>query len=703
MQSNDPSTHLFDAELSSTALANGIDAGNLCGKIKMIPFKTKPNGEVDDLASMMSRCKLDDACVILNKYMNLPLLFTQRECNRDGLGRFVSRQCRTYVAKARKDQETAALERERRNKEKGRRVLKNTFRQPRDPDAGLNNRGWISVAPHSFFGNSCKEEHGRVLRSATVIASGPVGYITNMTVQPIMQDASATGGGICFSDAAPCKCCGIVPTNMATCILGGRKQTSNMKCIRSAVEEFGKSFSAHEEFFKTQHGLDPDAWSNCEECSFYFNNVKDATAAFNSALDVLEDRFTQEELIGAFDCVLQHEFKDSIDIKVHNLKETPHACTPSCLIDQIGPLCQVVEGKDTYDLKEGSEEMHKYLCHKRLRLLENVVIHSFDSDGKISTNEYEAGTVVEFPTDSNTVGTRVPDLDTVRGIDGHASDVNLRRRTAASVGDIVRCSMHPREPSVDEYRVSKALVQEYESLGARDCANVIPILVANLVLPTSVELYQEWQKRALEGYAKMELINVVSEGIPECTQHARRMIVEEAMPDDPTLVEKMKELHQKGAPLVTSLPLSQLCGLSRAHRQSYHAGVAMYTQLMDKDQSFSMHVIDRWLNDWKANHDSENTKSEAEMLGEIYHLLSNTYVHGSGKYSDLDQFLVPLKLRMGIFNGVSRVGKQSTAGMRREWRCLEIRGDHLPDNTESAMSKFIEYKYERLKGEGPYR
>lgn len=695
---------LYHARLADSPLCNGIDLGNLCGEVNLVPFNKDPKGKVDNLSNMMARCRLDDACVILSKYMNLPLLFTQKECNRNHEGVYVSRQARTYVSKSRRQSQIAKEEQSAQDRKgkAGKWQRKHDFAPKRDNTAGLNNRGWASVAPHAFFANSCDEyTEGTVLHSSSVVASGAVGFLTNMTTQSIVQDTASIGGGVCFSNEAPCSCCGIVPTNMAACVLGARKLQSSLSCLHNAIDDFREVFSAHEELFRRQHGLHNTTWSDCAECEFYYATVQDAADEFHRAIDVLQQRYSEKDIMCALDCVCQHRFKDSMHIQV----DTDHGeeRSPRCLLEQVGPLCEVVDGKDTHKLHHVKEEVQKFMNHKRLRLLEDTIIHLYNADGNIVTTVHKSGSIIEFPVDSNAIGTRIPELDDVRGTEEKPASRNIRRRSAANVGEVVRCSLHPRDPNVDNRRISKSKMKQYKDAKFEETENAIPSLVANLVVPSTVELYQTWQQRALDAYSKMELLNVVTDALPEIVHVAHSSIREEAMPKDGLLSIKMENIHSRGSPSVASLPLSQLRESCRDHRQAYHAGVCNYMKLIDEDQTFVMHVIDRWLEDWNREHNADGSKDETQVLGEIYHMLADTYVHGAGKYSDLDKFLVPLKLRMGIFSGVGQQGKLATAQERRDWKRLEIRGDTLPEGVSDGMSAFVKYKYDCMHAEGPYR
>ena len=66
---------------------------------------------------------------------------------------------------------------------------------------GLKHRGTAERAPHVYFDNAAREEdQGTVLRSGTVVAAGPVGFVTAMTTQPLLHGVSDGGGGVCFSN-----------------------------------------------------------------------------------------------------------------------------------------------------------------------------------------------------------------------------------------------------------------------------------------------------------------------------------------------------------------------------------------------------------------------------------------------------------------------------------------------------------------------
>ena len=91
------------------------------------------------------------------------------------------------------------------------------------------------------------------------------------------------------------------------------------------------------------------------------------------------------------------------------------------------------------------------------------------------------------------------------------------------------------------------------------------------------------------------------------------------------------------------------------------------------------------------------------VLHDIYQTLSAVYLHGSGKFSDLDKFVVPLKTRMGVFTGVAYKGPFRTGKQRREWRELGVRGDTVKDESNRNISTFVRSKFDRLKQSGPWR
>ena len=240
---------------------------------------------------------------------------------------------------------------------------------------GLKHRGTAERAPHVYFDNAAREEdQGTVLRSGTVVAAGPVGFVTAMTTQPLLHGVS-DGGGVCFSNEPGCPCCGLVPTNLAACILGARKLGSSMECLQNAVKEFGFVFSEHEALYRKNlngGGVAPDAWSSgcteqCAKRAFDYVTAKEGCEALADALDVLADRFGEEEMERVLDSVGQHRFKDVIDTTVDVAETTSYHGDSR----QIGPLAEVTRCHDDK--------------HMELRLLEDTTLHLLNSDDEVVT------------------------------------------------------------------------------------------------------------------------------------------------------------------------------------------------------------------------------------------------------------------------------------------------------------------------------
>jgi len=547
-----------------------------------------------------------------------------------------------------------------------------------------------------------------VLRSGTVVAAGPVGFVTAMTTQPLLHGVN-DDGAVCFSNEPGCPCCGLVPTNLAACVLGARKLGSSMKCLRNAVKEFGFVFSEHEALYRKSlnGGVAPDAWSGdcteqCAKRAFDYVTAKEGCEALADALDVLTDRFDEEEVERVLDSVCQHRFKDAIDATVAVPAATMPCPGDNSLLAQIGPLAEVTM---CYDGK-----------HMELRLLQDTTLNLLNSDDEMVTTMHRAGEAIEFPTDACTAGTRLASLEEVHG--GQLSDGsthNLRTKPAVKEGDLVYCSFHTREYNVDHGKLhAKRIAKDAEDRAAARAAGLPEPphrpdpakLVADLVVPHTVAKYREWQDRALESYQKLELLDVVSAPLSPMVIKARDAIRRE-----------VAEKHGFGG----ADALGPVCGvvggqglgavtlrsaavmMCPEERRAWHEAAMEMYQRLEADQSQTLYVMDRWIDDRRAACPENEHKTENELLVEIHQLVAKRYIHNSGKYSDLDRYVDPLKLRMGFTDGIGRSGRNkeregdlNLAYQRREWRNLGVRGADLHESAPVAAHRYVASKFERI-------
>jgi len=735
----------------------------------------------DALIEIIKRCELEDAPVILSKYMCIPLLFTQKEANRSQCEHdkdtYVLRQARTYISKmrAQRARTREMYEEEMEKKEsieatgwtevpsKSKAIKIKQAKKKKKMNQSLQNRGYVQCAAPYFFANACSDTEGMVLRSPTGVCAAQVGYIMNVVIQGITQDGTndvlaidgncGGSGGVCFSNEAPCKCCGIVPTNMATCLLGARRGLSSMECLQNALADFVEIITVHEGRFREELGVGPTAWSNCALCGaggagakdgvcYYFGSVAEAGDALSKCITALQHRHGEENVIRVFDTVAQHRLRDCIDIQIdaEHAKlvadaQAEQGWNVSSVLEQIGPLAEVVPSRPAVSIEDELRSKAEYKARveaetgrpvskeiqemletpippppkeqKRLKLLEPVRLEYYNADCVLQTTYHEAGDIIEFPTDAATPGTRMVVLDDVRGRDS-ATDVNLRRRAVTEIGDVVRVSLHHRSAVVDEHRVPKHKLAFLREIGVLETEEELPNLVANMVVPTSIDEYKMWQKKALSSYSKLELLDVVTAPLPPCVRVARERLRQEAAPSEGELVQRMQEVHLRGSPRTAALPLFELRNMERGLRRSYCNSVDRYRDLAGKDQSLQLYAIDKWIQQYRDRHasssnDGGNAIPEQHILNHVYQILTVKYIHGCGKYSDLDRYVVPLKLRMGVTTGVCHDGRFCTVHERKEWKSLGIRGEEVADNADRNLSGFVRNKYDRLKGEGPWR
>ena len=733
---------VFDAKVAPTLLSQPCGVKALTGHLNVQPFGTSGvnnGGKPDTLQSMMSRCRIEDVGMILSMYTNVPLLFTQAEANRDEKGAYVSRQARTFIARSRHmrgKQKELAMACDAVGKggkagkgEKGRKGGKggkagkgspkgkgkattcyennsNNSEVYFDgaPNSGLENRGYMQVAPHSFFTNSCQLHEGRVLRCSTVVSSGPIGFITNATTQPLIHESGKEMGckGVCFSNEPACPCCGLVPTNLITCLLGARKDTSSTNCLLNALEEMVCSFSAHEELFRRQNDLSENAWSDCDQCKFHFSNMREAGDAIKEAINEIRNRFTEEEIVQSFDVIGQHRFKDIINTPAN--ADVPF-CKEESIIAQVGPLAEVIEAREPLHDYEVETTLNN--LNKRLRLLEDCHLHLYNNEGNIVSSFHKKGSIVEWPSDACTMGTRMPVMDVVSGPGGvETGRFNMRRRPPAEIGERVRCSFSHRDRPVDEHRVSKTRYEEYKKAGYFDDENIISPIVANLVVPETVDLYRAWQQRALDAYATLDLLVAVTAPMPPLVIDTHEAIRAQCMPEDADLVTQIDTLAHRGSPGLSCVPLSALRGMRREQRRVFQAAAFDYNKNMEDDQSVPLCVIDKWLADRRAKFDTKDggyKATDTELLTDIHSVLTTQYMFSNGKHSDLDQFIVPLKLRIGVSDGISKGGKWSSVRDRLEYRGLGLRGEELHASAAREIDKHMTWKYDRLASLGAWR
>lgn len=535
---------------------------------------------------------------------------------------------------------------------------------------------------------------------------------------------------------------------MATCLLGARRGLSSMECLQNALADFVEVIAVHERRYREELGVGPTAWSDCVACGgggnggddkesvcYYFGSVTEAGDALSKCFTALQHRHGEESVIKVFDTVAQHRLRDCIDIQIdaEHAKlvadaQAEQGWNVSSVLEQIGPLAEVVRSRPAVSMEDElkskaeykarveaetgcpvSEEIQEMLDtpipppprdQKRIKLLEPVRLEYYNADCVLQTTYHEAGELIEFPTDAGTPGTRMVVLDDVVGKDA-ATDVNLRRRTVAEVGDIVRVSLHHRSAVVDEHRVPKYKLAFLREIGVLETEEELPKLIANMVVPTSIDEYKVWQKRALDSYAKLELLDVVTAPLPACVRAARERLRQESAPADADLVRHMQELHNRGSPRTAALPLLELRKVERNLRRSYCKSVEQYRDLAGQDQSLQLYAIDTWIQQCRDRHG--DAIPEQKILNDIYQKLTVQYIHGCGKYSDLDQYVIPLKLRMGVSTGVSHTGRFRSVHERREWKSLGVRGEEVTEKADRKLSGFVRDKYDRLKGEGPWR
>lgn len=740
------------------------------------------SSNTDALVTIIKRCELEDAPVILSKYMCIPLLFAQMEANRSQCehdkGMYVLRQARTYISKMRAQRARAkeAYEEEMAKQESieatgwtevpsKSKASKLKQAKKKTVDHSMQNRGYVQCAAPYFFANACNDKQGMVLRSPTGVCAAQVGYIMNVVTQGIVHDGAndvlaidGGYGGVCFSNEPPCKCCGIVPTNMATCLLGARRGLSSMECLQNALADFVEIITVHEGRFREDLDVGSTAWSNCAACGggnggnggnvkesvcYYFGSVAEAGDALSKCFTALQHRHGEDNVLAVFDAVTQHRLRDCIDIQIdaEHAKlvadaQAKQGWNVSSVLEQIGPLAEVVCSRPAVSLEDElrskaeykarveaetgrpvSEEIQEMLDapipptprdQKRIKLLEPVRLEYYNADCVLQTTYHEAGEIIEFPTDAATPGTRMVVLDDVVGR-AAVTDVNLRRRTVAEVGDIVRVSLHHRSSVVDEHRLPKHKLVFLREIGVLETDEELPKLIANMVVPTNIDEYKVWQERALDSYAKLELLEVVTAPLPPCVRAARERLRQQAAPRDAELVHHMQQLHTRGAPRIAALPLLELRHVERGLRRSYCKSIEQYRDLADKDQSLQLYVIDRWIQQYRDRHGSSSSSSgdaipEQKILNHIYQVLTVQYIHGCAKYSDLDKYVIPLKLRMGVSIGVSYTGGRfRSVHERKEWKSLGIRGEEVTEEAERKLCGFVRDKYDRLKGEGPWR
>ena len=744
---------LFDAPLAPTVLSHENLSETLSGELTPVQIDVGgSSSNTDTLVKMVRACEVEDAAVILSKYMCVPLLFAQKEANRSQSEHdknvYVMRQARTHVSKIR-------AKKARAKKSDGWIHASSKSSQASrssKADCGLQNRGYVQCAAPHFFSNSCNDKEGMVLRSPTGINAGQVGFMTNVVTQGIQNDgtnAVCAIDGVSFSNEPPCKCCGIVPTNMATCLLAARRGSSSLECLQNSLADFIEVLTAHEERFREEHGIGPMAWSNCaaccgggEECAYYFGSACEAGDALSKCLAALQAKHGEDNLIKVFDNVAQHRFRDCIDMQI----DADHAESAadeqrrqgwnvSTMLEQIGALAEVIPGRPVVSREDEARGKAMYKARieaemgpgmsesplqkmamdnptpppplpkdqKRMKLLEPVRLEYYNADCTMQTTYHDVGDIVEFPTDATTPGTRMVILEDVVG-KGAPTDVNLRRRTVAEIGDIVRVSFHHRSSAVDEHRLSKEKLAYLREIGVLESAEKVPQLIANMVVTTDVSQYKEWQRKALASYSKLELLDVVTEPLAPCVRAARERLHKETAPVEYELLKHMTCTNARGSPRTAALPLVELRNVRRDLHRSYYNSVESSRDLIRQDQSQQLYAIDRWIQDYRDRYKGDGDSiPEQQILHHIYQLLTLRYIHGAGKYSDLDQYVIPLKLRMGISTGLSQNGRFRTSKERKEWRSLEIRGDDVVDDAERKLSQFVRSKYERLKRSGPWR
>ncbi|MBU62956.1 MAG: hypothetical protein CMI26_10695 [Opitutae bacterium] len=577
---------------------------------------------------------------------------------------------------------------------------------------GLEHRGTAERSPQAYYENAAREEdQGTVLRSGTVVAAGPVGFVTAMTTQPLLHGV-IDDCSVCFSNEPGCPCCGLVPTNLAASVLGARKLGSSMKCLQNAVKEFGYVFSEHEALYRkslNDGGVAPDAWSGdcteqCAKRAFDYITVKEGCEALADALDAITARFGEGKVEEALDSVGQHRFKDAIDATVVITSEKMPPPGDS-LLAQIGPLAEVTMCHDGK--------------HMELRLLQDTTLHLLNSDDEMVTTTHRAGEAIEFPTDACTAGTRLASLEEVHGgqlADG--STHNLRTKPTAIEGDLVYCSFHTREYNVDHGKLhAKRIAKDVEDRAAARAAGLPEppprpdpaMLVADLVVPHTVAKYREWQDRALESYQKLELLDVVSAPLSPMVLKARDAIRREVAEKHgfggggDALGPLCGVVGGQGLGAVTLRSAAAAMEMCPDKRRAWHeAAMEMYERL-EADQSQTLHVMDRWIEDRRAACPENEHKTENELLAEIHQLVAKRYIHNSGKYSDLDRYVEPLKLRMGFTDGIGQSGRNkerdgdlNLAYQRREWRNLGVRGADLHESAPVAAHRYVASKFERI-------
>ena len=137
-------------------------------------------------------------------------------------------------------------------------------------------------------------------------------------------------------------------------------------------------------------------------------------------------------------------------------------------------------------------------------------------------------------------------------------------------------------------------------------------------------------------------------------------------------------------------------------RRAWHEAAMEMYQRLEADQSQTMYVMDRWIEDRRAACPENEHKTENELLAEIHHFVAKRYIHNSGKYSDLDRYVEPLKLRMGFTDGIGQSGRNkerdgdlNLAYQRREWRNLGVRGADLHESAPVAAHRCVQVRAHR--------
>ncbi len=565
-----------------------------------------------------SEFSLDDAITGMSEYTRVPLLCAQPYAMRDPDGTYVLRQCHLH------------------------RAVCATGRAGKG-SKGLDHRGMISLSCHRFFEKSLPSDEGFVPRGATSIAAGPVGSITNCTTQPVHWDTES--GDHYFSNEPPCPCCGMVLTNVLTCILAARPKSGNMSSFFNSLMKIRDSLSVHEEKCRLDAGVPAGHWTDCEHCreKIMFSDVNDACRGIYEVACHLIDRYgNDEEDVPVFqstlDNVKQHNCRDAIRVQVPDCGGEDPGGFSCSVLEQVGPLAEIVEGFSS----KGDNRM--------LRLLENTRLLFYNVDGTVQESLHEKGTLLTYPVKSNCCSTR----GVTEKIKGDGINPLYVRSHVGEVGEVVRVSFHSRIEQVDGPAISHG--------------TLMPEIVANFVVPTTSVALHDWTLRALKTFSTAPLLCSITQPEPAMARKMRISHRETQLASNGHVRDIITDLENRGGPQVRSVPLACLSSMSPELRSEYYKIARGYIRAISQDQTWVNGIIEDWLDDAKLT--AEPGTSEEEMLRGFFKIISDSYLQCSGKFTDMDQFVTPLKMRIGDYRGIGEKNVRHSAVKWARWSRL---------------------------------